>query len=91
MRILSVGVTVTSIFNLSSSTRAFTRGFTEYKSVSQVMKHPDSLRHSAAVVVEVCGRQCQGDFRWPGSVSYSVLLCFIQCPRRRYKVRKSYA
>lgn len=81
VRIPSVRVTVTSVSNLSSSTRAFTRGFTEYKSVPQVMKHPDSLRHSAAVVVVgMCGEQCQGGFRWPGSVPYSVSLCFIQCP-----------
>lgn len=91
MRILSVRVTVTSVSNLSSSTRAFTRGFTEYKSVSQVMKHPDSLRHSAAVIVEVAGKQCQGDFRWPSSVPYTVYLCFIHYAWKGYRVRESYA
>lgn len=56
MRILSVRVTVTSISNLSSSTRAFPKGFTEYKCVSQVLGDPDSLRHSAAVIVEMYGK-----------------------------------
>lgn len=73
VRILSVGVTITSISNLSSLTRAFAKGFTEYKCVSQVVKDPDSLRHSAAVIVEVCGRHSVK------GVSESLALCLTVC------------
>lgn len=68
MRICSVRVTVTSVSNLSIS-RASTKGHTEYKCVLQVMRDPDFLRHSAAVIGEVCRKHSVK------GVSNSLALC----------------
>lgn len=54
MRICSVRVPIASISNSSNSTRAFPKGFTEYKCVSQVCKDLVSSRYF--VVVEKHGR-----------------------------------
>ena len=50
MRILSVRITAVSISNPFNSTRAFPKGFTEYKCVSQVLEDFVTSRYFVVVV-----------------------------------------
>jgi hypothetical protein len=56
VRILSVRVTIISISSPSNSPRAFSKDFTEYKCVSQVLKDLVSSRYFVAVLVETYGK-----------------------------------